>query len=546
MRWTVALATLLAFAFAFAFTFTLFFSLTHTLKEEAKMLVPSLIALGLTLLSSTTAAVVPGLPVLDDGNEILNRGLDPNIFHRLGQYAPRYTVDNTTAGQLAAIPPPGCLVEQVTSLERHGARHFTSNALKAANTTLTKVKAAAQQAGTSLAPELQFLRNATLLTQTDSLVPYGALQAWYSGRSTAARYPALGGSAPFVRSTGDAADLDDRVILTAKYWRLGYTGGAFPAGDLRTSDDVRAASTSLPDPNVVFSERDGINNTLDVSTCPGDEARTSAEGESGHQQAYAKAALVPTVGVRLAQRFGTAQINLTATDLINLSNLCSFDTLARAAVVSGGKLQLNQSSFCGVFQAAEWEKIGYVYDVGKYYGAGYGDDRYYKALGQGFLRELISRLTEQAPPPHLQDAPTSLNSTLDGSNATFPVKGYRVFFDGSHDNNIGPIAAAAGLFNGPTLGTGADAATQPHAWVFSHIAPLQGKLVFERLGCGTAKYVRIRANGQVLPPDDSWCPAAANSTGHPLARKGNLCPLDDFVANLAFVETDTEWNKCYS
>lgn len=123
--------------------------------------------LTLTKLISSSATVD-----YHDYNTLLNKGLDQNIFPYLGVYGVRYTVANDSP-----FPPPGCQIEVVDSLERHGARLMTSNALISANATLVKIKDAIADISTSSLPsELRFFKTASLLLGTSSLVPYGALQ----------------------------------------------------------------------------------------------------------------------------------------------------------------------------------------------------------------------------------------------------------------------------------------------------------------------------------------------------------------------------------
>mgnify|MGYP000117816826 CR=1 FL=1 len=244
-------------------------------------------------------------------------------------------------------------------------------------------------------------------------------------------YPGLSSEEAFVRASGDEALLDDRAIMTAKYWTLGYIGAAFPSGTFTTAQQIRGAP-GLKEPNVVFSEQDGFNNTLDVSTCTNAENLTP-DPESAAQQAYGMSTIVPVVGQRLQYRLRPAVVNLTYSDILNIMNLCSFETLSNA-VVTNGQLSLKASPVCNAFTDSEWQIYGYALNAGKYAGAGYGNP-YYKALGQGYLRELYARFNGSAPP--LQE-PTSLNSTIDGNPANFPLpsaKRNQVFFDGSHDNS---------------------------------------------------------------------------------------------------------------
>lgn len=240
-----------------------------------------------------------------------------------------------------------------------------------------------------------------------------------------------------MRASGDEETQDDRVVLTAQYWKLGFSGGQFPSQLLQTAEDVREAASRLSMPDVILSEYAGSNNTLDVSTCSNYNDVPAEEGERGAQFAFASSTVVPVIGSRLVSRFASAgvlNLEFTGQDLLNVAMLCSFDTLGRATV-NKGRLSLEQSGFCNVFERNEWPIVGYAFDVGKWKGQGYGN-RYNRALGTGFLRELIARLNGTGPP--LLE-PTSLNATLDGNRKTFPLPnstaGPVFFFDGSHDNS---------------------------------------------------------------------------------------------------------------
>ncbi|KDN52423.1 phosphoglycerate mutase-like protein [Tilletiaria anomala UBC 951] len=528
------------------------------------------------LLLTAFLATVASSAALDiDGDDELNWGLPAHVFYHLGQYGPRFAVDSQI--EPAVAPPLGCHVVFVNSLERHGVRHFTSGAYKRTVASISKLHTALQGFKDSeLAdPALGFFRNLTVSSTTDSLVPYGALQAYYSGRSTREVYRKQSHLLPFIRASGDESLGNDRVIVTAKYWRLGFSGANFPSGSFTRSQQIRQAP-GLQKPDIVFSERSGQNNTLDVKTCT-NAGHLSPDLEDAAQEAYGESTISPVIGRRLASRLAPAKVDLTYADIMHIMGLCSFKTLSNANITNG-KLQLTVSPVCGAFNATEWKIYGYANSVGKYAGAGYGNP-YYKALGQGFLRELYARLDGTAPP--LSD-PTSLNSTLGGQVSTFPLpssKGHLIYFDGSHDNNIGPIAAAFGLFDGPALTTGAHAERNTHAWDFARIAPLQGKIVFEKLICaapptrrtlgsrrrqrsqtalavvdaaGTRNqqaYVRVRANAAVQNPEGApWCPTSRrhpNTDDMDYLQQG-LCPLEWVLEALSWVNTEDEWAKCFT
>ncbi|KAE8268486.1 hypothetical protein A4X09_0g3842 [Tilletia walkeri] len=502
-----------------------------------------------TLLSLALAVSAAQWPVSAlgydlDGDAKLNQGLPEATFHFQGQYSPRWLIPSNITPVTDA--PLDCSVTQVNSIERHGARYPTSSALKKIQATLTYIqKALAKVNASDIAePNLRFLKTVQLQLGSNDLVPYGALQAYYSGHSTAQTYPGLTGLGSFVRSTGDFEGLNDRVIVTAQYWKLGYSGQPFPSGNMSTANQTRYAP-GLPDIDVIFSELAGVNNTLDVSTCTANENQ-SPKPEAAAQAAYGKSTLEPVIGARLSQGLAPANITLSYSDILNLMGLCSFDTLGRAAVIDG-ELQLpdggNISDFCRAFTDAEWQLYGYANDVGKWAGAGYGNN-YSRALGGGYLRELLARLTGVAPP---LNPPTSLNTTIDGNSNLFPLD-RGIYFDGTHDNNLGPIATAFGLFDGPALDASKSHAEQdPHNWYFSRIAPFQGKIVFERLQCQPGRsYVRVRANGAVQPATGAyaWCKnTAATELDQSMAQYG-LCSLDSVKDTLAWVNTDSDWKNC--
>lgn len=73
---------------------------------------------------------------------------------------------------------------------------------------------------------------------------------------------------------------------------------------------------------------------------------------------------------------------------------------------------------------------------------------------------------------------------------TFPLD-KQVYFDASHDNQITSILAAIGLKNGPALAPASGPLTG-QVWITSQIVPFSGRLVTERLTCGSGtRYVRF-------------------------------------------------------
>lgn len=517
----------------------------------------------------------------NDGNAYLDADLDTEIFHNQGQYSARYTVSSELPDDL----PAGCEVTLVNSLERHGSRYMTSGSLKQAQATLAKMRAAltAQRVNVEKLPhDLRFLANATVLSNTADLVPYGALQSYLSGRYTAQRYSHLAKSSNesvFIRTTGTGNS--DRVIVTAKYWSLGFSGSTFPSESLVDGTTTRdSPAIAGHEPNVIISEAFGQNNTLGVSTCTADDYYNDSYGEDGAIAEYGNSTLVPRIGKRLAVVFAEAgaSINFTTSDVMSIGSLCAFETLDTANVTDGGRLELSVSPFCNVFEKKEWQLYGYGVDVGKYYGSGYGDP-YHRGIATGYLRELLARLTST---PVVIGSPSAINTTIDAVGAaTFPIpsntskiSGPRIFFDGSHDNNVSPIAAAFGLFSSShNLSTRADAESsqvgKDRQWRFSRIAPLQGKIVWEKIQCHAATasshkghrdasdkstnrskefFLRVRANEAVQKAKGSqWCPSASSLTrASSRYLERGLCPLDNVIRSLEWVKSGDEWAKCFA
>lgn len=258
---------------------------------------------------------------------------------------------------------------------------MTSGSYKSSQATLQKIQKALNSTSVSqsrLSPELRFLASAKETKETADLNPFGALQAYYSGKFTREHYDDLASSsaAPFIRTTGDPELGDDRVVLTAQYWSLGFSGEAFPSETLTNGTQVRGSkSIANHQANVIISEQDGRNNTLDVSTCPADDKYGESFGENGAVKAYGQSTLEPVIARRLEKAFANAgaQVNLTYIDVQSLGNLCYFETLNNGTVHDAGQLDITVSPFCQVFQPQEWDLVGYALDAGKYYGSGYGD-----------------------------------------------------------------------------------------------------------------------------------------------------------------------------
>ncbi|KAI5476256.1 acid phosphatase, phytase [Pseudohyphozyma bogoriensis] len=399
------------------------------------------------------------------------------IANSLGPYSP-YAAQRTYPS-----PPVGCTIDQVNILQRHGARYPTASAGKRIAASVTKLKSA-----TSFGSSVAFAQNYTYSLGGDDLIPFGATQSYDAGVLTASRYNSLAqdtSNPPFTRT-----DSKQRCVDSAGNWTAGFVAGS----------TVVAPSPFTP---LVISNAAGSNDTLDDNNC--DNAVAPDDFENTWLNIF-----TPNITARLNAAAPGA--NLTGTDVLNLAELCGFDT----------EYFRSLSPFCGLFKQSEWAEFEYYFDLDKYYGNGYGN-----ALGAiqgvGYVNELFSRLTNDLS--YANNDQTQVNHTLDASSSTFPL-GRPIYADFTHDDQITSILGAMGLKNGPTLPVTGPPVNQ--VWVTSQIVPFSGRLVTERLQCtGTfdGTYVRFLINDQLQ---------AAEFCGGDKTGGARVCTMDDFIASQSY------------
>lgn len=212
-------------------------------------------------------------------------------------------------------------------------------------------------------------------------------------------------SVPFFRSSGQT-----RVVESAENFTQGYHQAL-------SKDKDATASKAYPYPIIVMSEAEGSNNTLDHGLCTKFENDKDLNIRNAAQRKW-QSMFMPPIAARLNQNL--AGSNLTLTDTEYLMDLCPFNTVAsRTGTIS---------PFCALFSTEEWHQYDYFQSLGKYYDFGNGNPLG-PTQGVGFTNELIARMTNQ--PVHDR---TSVNHTLDDSEATFPIGAAQVLYaDFSHD-----------------------------------------------------------------------------------------------------------------
>ena len=145
----------------------------------------------------------------------------------------------------------------------------------------------------------------------------------------------------------------------------------------------------------------------------------------------------------------------------NAQTLCPYETVA-----------YGYSAWCDLFTYDEWLGFEYSIDL-SFAGNVYFQSPTGRAVGIGWVQELLARLQGQLiTTPTAQD-----NITLDGMASTFPTN-QSLYFDFSHDTNMGAILTAFGLKQFaqflPTTGPPVN-----QSLIVSHLQPFGARLDIE-------------------------------------------------------------------
>ncbi|KAH8804965.1 histidine phosphatase superfamily [Xylogone sp. PMI_703] len=420
----------------------------------------------------------------------------PEISHYWGQYAPYFSVPS----EIPTVLPDTCVITFAQILSRHGARDPTAIKTVEYDATITKIHNNVKSYGKGY----EFIKDYKYTLGADLLNTFGQRQLVYSGEKFYDRYKKLAeDSTPFVRASGQ-----NRVIVSAQNFTQGFHDALLRDG---------AKDEDYPYDILVISEEFGSNNTLDHGICENFENGTDV-GKAA-QNIWTEIFAKP-ITARLNKNLPGA--NLTDHDTIMIMDLCPFETVANAA----GTV----SEFCALFSEKEWHEFGYYESLGKYYGFGWGNPLG-PSQGIGWTNELIARLTAKPVKDH-----TSTNSTLDGSEDTFPL-GRTLYADFSHDNDLTSIFSALGLYNETKhlSNTTMQTTAETHGYSVSWTVPFASRAYFEKMKCEgiDEDLIRVIVNDRVLP--------LKTCGGDRFGR----CTLSDFVDSLSYARSGGDWDKCF-
>ncbi|KAL7627517.1 hypothetical protein AAE478_001710 [Parahypoxylon ruwenzoriense] len=405
--------------------------------------------------------------------------------------------------KISPSTPKDCKVTFAQLLARHGARDPTAHK----SLTYAAVIDRIHHTVTDYGSDVRFIKDYQYTLGADQLTLLGQRQMIESGFKFYKRYQGLTSTnSPFVRASGQ-----ERVVESAKKWTRGFH-------EARLADKSSGVPDKYPYDILIIPEGDGLNNTLSPDLCPAFE--DSRHDDNGHQDFWADQ-YVPPLTERLNKYLPGA--NLTDEETIYMMDLCPFNTVADEK----GKL----SRFCDLFTVEEWHNYDYYQSLGKWYDFGNGSPLG-PTQGVGFVNELLARLTGRPVADH-----TTTNSTLDGSNSTFPLD-KALYADFSHDNDMMGIFAAFGLYNqtDPLPKDRRISAQEAKGFSASWVVPFAARLYVEKMACGGSdeEFVRILVNDRVIP--------LQNCDADELGR----CTLSSFVESQGFAKNGGHWEKCFA
>ena len=445
----------------------------------------------------------------------INNGysVDPSISRLWGNGSPYFVVNSA----ISANVPPQCTVTFAQVLSRHGARDPTAGKTKTYNQTIQKIKSNVNLKNVSAS--YAFLRNFTYTLGADQLSIFGGQELINSGIKFYNRYESLAKTETiFVRASGEL-----RVVQSAANFTVGYQT-AKTNGSVTSVTPLTASSSALP--ILVVSEDDGSNNTMNHGLCTAFENGTASTISDNAQLTFQNT-FIPSIQSRLNTDLRGA--NFSATDTINLMDLCSFETVA---ISTADPL----SPFCNLFTQSEWVSYDYYQSLGKWYGFGPGNPLG-PTQGVGYTNELIARLTNTKVVDH-----TSTNSTLDNSNTTFPL-GLKLYADFSHDNDMTSIMSAMGLFNDTAQlsNTTQQTLEQTNGYSATVTVPYSSRVYVEKMMCSNEsayssqeELVRILVNDRVI--------SLLNCGADELGR----CTVTNYVNSLTFAKAGGLWDQCFT
>ncbi|KAJ6031976.1 hypothetical protein N7540_002708 [Penicillium herquei] len=439
---------------------------------------------------------VPNTPIVTDV-PIIGEADGAGIFKYMGNLSP-YMPNPSGFGVEEYPLPPGSNITQMHMIHRHGSRYPTFGDPVPVVYFHTRISELLGN-GTRFTGNLSFLNDWKYELGTEELTALGRQQLFDSGVLHWFNYGRLyDSSAPLVARTTTEA----RMLQSAENFLNGFFGPNW------------SKNVTLE----VLIESSGFNNSL-----AGNEACNNSHTDRGYIGDGASTEWRNKYLQQTTERFRQSMngnANWTIEDTYIAQTMCPYETVG-----------LGYSPFCSLFTWDEWLGFEYSLDVSYYGSFGFGSP-VGRALGIGYVEELVARLLQHYPQP--DDDSIAVNETLDNNARTFPLN-QTLYLDFSHDTNIVAVLTALGLtqfaeflpLSGPLSN---------HQLITSHLVPFAGRFnievikaprpvlpkrseqpggaVYESAG-GETIYVHMLMNQRTIPlgrsisecgqRDDGWC-----------------------------------------
>lgn len=382
---------------------------------------------------------------------------DPNwnLFYHLGGNGP-WIPHRSPLGSITDPLPSHCVVDQVHMMSRHAERYPTRSVGIRHLTLIDRL----DRANHKLKGSLAFVKDWRYFTHPndptfDDLTTSGPYAGTEQAKRTGKKLRELYGHLVHAdRRTRFWSCETPRDVETAKWFAKGFWG-----------EDWK--ESKLAEMEVVSEESDRGADTL----TPGDTCLKYIEDtEEGHDMGYGKLAAWQNTFTRsIAERLqhDAGGVWLGPVEIYSMMEMCGFEILARGS-----------SPWCDVFTQDEWRAFEYGRDLLHFYRAGPGN-KFSKVMGSLYLDATAEILKNE--------------SSKD------------VYFSFVHDGDIVPLLSTLKLLDEkgnqelPVNRLKAD-----RNWKTSDFAPMSGRVIFERVVCGTEadsaarRYVRLSANDGVV------------------------------------------------
>jgi hypothetical protein len=333
--------------------------------------------------------------------------------------------------------PSGSNISQIHMVHRHGSRYPTSQP-----DVVDKINGYKKN-GTVFTGNLSILNSWTYQLGENELTVRGRQELFDSGILHYYNYGQLydPGSGLIARTTTMM-----RMLQSAEAFMYGFFGSKWTQNvTLEVVIDSQGFNNSMGGDQMCANAVSGQGKTSDSAT---------SQWTSNYLQ---------NATARFQSQTNGGSANWTVDDLNDIQSLCAYETSA-----------FGYSPFCLLFTWDEW--LGFEYNVDIQFYGNYGmGSPVGRAIGLGFVEEFVARLIQHLPDP--SDSSIAFNTTLDGSNSTFPLN-QTIYFDFSHDTEIFAMITALGLSQFGEYLSPTQIATNRSA-IVSEVVPFAGYFLFE-------------------------------------------------------------------